>query len=85
MATLVGAKPVLWSCDEAVGSGGLRRPWKLYEVAYFPKTSGGLSTCGFFTVASYDAEGNLREYIDLPEAVVEALLEGRVPKSDTEE
>lgn len=70
---LVGAKPVLW--DPHPKGDGLRHPWRTYDVAYFPKTSESVSVCGHFTVAAYDTEGNLREFVDLPETVVQTLLE----------
>ena len=77
VSTLVGAKPILWSSIK----GGLRRPWKTYDVGYVPKTSMGLSNCGHYVVMAYDAEGNLQGGIDLPEPLVEALVAAHIPKA----
>lgn len=75
MATLVGAKPTLWSdsCDE----DGLRLPWNSYGATCIPEQIGGLTSGGKFVVMGYDATGNLREVRDIPEAVLEALLEAK--------
>jgi len=81
-ATLIGATPRLWNLqpgttrEERKYGKHVRKPWHKYDAAYYPS---GMrpDVGGGFVLTAYDENGQVREVIDVPEAILAEMESAR--------